>query len=216
MGTAKSGMIGALLPEGRAAILERLRRGAASVNDLAIELEVTPNAIRSHLATLGRDRLVETHGQRKGTRRPEVLYRLTAEADELFPKAYALLLRQTLETLSTEMTQRKFEGVVERIGRDLAAQVKAVSGAPKGSTKNRAEAGVALLEEIGGAGILEKSEAGYRFTGSSCPLAAVAPDHPAVCHLACSLLTELTGLSVTEACDRSERPGCIFEFTPAL
>jgi predicted ArsR family transcriptional regulator len=46
--------------------------------------------------------------------------------------------------------------------------------------------------------------------GYSCPLAAVAPDHPAVCHLAEALVSEIVGVPMHEECAREGRPRCAF------
>jgi predicted ArsR family transcriptional regulator len=47
--------------------------------------------------------------------------------------------------------------------------------------------------------------------GYSCPLAALTPDHPEVCRMAETLVTEVAGVPVYERCDRGERPRCCFE-----
>ena len=47
--------------------------------------------------------------------------------------------------------------------------------------------------------------------GYCCPLAGVTPEHPEVCRMAETLITELAGEPVYEHCDRSERPRCCLE-----
>ncbi len=47
--------------------------------------------------------------------------------------------------------------------------------------------------------------------GYSCPLSAVASDHPEVCRMTETLLTELAGVPVRECCDRGDNPRCCFE-----
>src|SRR5690606_10375058 len=71
-----------------ARLLHLLRR-PRSAKDLAAEVGVSGTAVRAHLARMERDGLVRPVGKRPGTRRPEVLYGLTPEAEQLFPKAYA-------------------------------------------------------------------------------------------------------------------------------
>lgn len=63
----------------------------------------------------------------------------------------------------------------------------------------------------GGLAELEEHDGGFVIRGYSCPLAGVTPDHPEVCRMAETLITELTGVSVNERCDRGERPRCCFE-----
>ena len=46
------------------------------------------------------------------------------------------------------------------------------------------------------------------------PLAALTGKHRGVCQSVESLLTEVTGASVRECCERSERPRCCFHISP--
>src|SRR4051795_11570127 len=80
----------------RGRIVTLLRRGPRTVNELAEALGLTDNAVRAHLATLERDELVEQAGCRPGSRKPNVVYHLTAGAGQLFPKPYGPVLRELL------------------------------------------------------------------------------------------------------------------------
>jgi predicted ArsR family transcriptional regulator len=70
-----------------------LRHGDRTVEELAQALGLTDNAVRAHLVTLERDRLVRQTGLRRGTSRPAYAYSLTPAAERLFPKACGTLLR---------------------------------------------------------------------------------------------------------------------------
>ena len=83
--------------------------------------------------------------------------------------------------------------------------------APTGGIRSRLEAAVEVLNELGGLAELEEHDGGLVIRGYSCPLAAVTPDHPEVCRMAETLLTELAGVPVHEHCERGERPRCRFE-----
>ena len=91
----------------RGQVVQLLRRGEATVNELAEALNLTDNAVRSHLLTLERDGLVRQSGKRTATRKPEVLFSLTPEAGQLFPKAYDLLFNQLLHSLVHESPQQR-------------------------------------------------------------------------------------------------------------
>ena len=47
--------------------------------------------------------------------------------------------------------------------------------------------------------------------GYSCPLAAMTSDHPEMCRMAETLVTEIAGVPVYERCNRGERSRCCFE-----
>ncbi len=206
----KSGLEG-VIPDGRAQVLSILRKGPASVKDIATTLNITPNGVRAHIATLGREGLIETHGRRRGARRPEVLYRLSAPGEELFPKAYALLLEQTLGTLRSQLDPEEYNGVIERVGRDLADRIRGDVGAARDDFN--LERAIDALKSLGAEGELVDKNGSHLFVGTSCPLAAVAPHAPEVCRIAATLLESLTGLKVVEECDRGDRPRCLFMFS---
>src|SRR5918911_1443665 len=78
-----------------------LRQGNRTVNDLAAALGLTDNAVRTHLDRLERDGLVHPSGTRPGTRKPNITYSLTPEAErQLFPKMYGPIFRQFLDVLA--------------------------------------------------------------------------------------------------------------------
>src|ERR671923_249009 len=84
----------------RGRLILLLRRGSRTVNELAGALGLTDNAVRTHLTTLERDGLVYPSGTRPGTRKPNITYDLTPEAEQqLFPKMYGPILRQFLDEL---------------------------------------------------------------------------------------------------------------------
>jgi predicted ArsR family transcriptional regulator len=192
---------------GRLVIL--LRGTTKTVNELAEELELTDNAVRAHLLSLERDGLIKQSGIQRGTRKPHFAYQLTEEAEQLFPKAYDALLNQLIAVLKGRLTPSALEDVLREVGRSLA-------GAQPASRNNadidsRIEKALAALEAIGGAARVEKENGKLVICSESCPLAVAVAEHPEVCRLAETLLSEVIGLEVREQCDRSGPPRCSFE-----
>ncbi|HEY8485711.1 MAG TPA: ArsR family transcriptional regulator [Longimicrobiales bacterium] len=193
----------------RGQILLLLRRSERTVNELAEALGLTDNAVRAHLAALERDGLVEQRGVRRGVGKPAYVYRLSPEADQLFPKAYGLVLGGLLEVLTERLGREAVEEALREVGRRAGAG----RGAPAGEDlRARFEAAVAVLGEFGGDAAVEATEGGgVRIRGYACPFSAVVAEHPEVCALAEALVSELVGVPVRECCDRGERPRCVFE-----
>src|SRR5690349_14204072 len=82
------------MPPGRTrrAIVRLLKQaGALDAAALARRLKVTPMAVRQHLYALEREKLVASEARAVPIGRPRKLWRLTREADRLFPDAYAEL-----------------------------------------------------------------------------------------------------------------------------
>jgi predicted ArsR family transcriptional regulator len=198
----------------RGKVVTLLRRGGRTVEGLARELDLTVNGVRAHLATLERDGIVRQRGSvRRGSGggKPAYVYELTTEAEELFPKAYEPVLSQLLDVLVTQLGPEKSEALLRSVGRRIAEG----QTVPTDGVRGGLEAAVGVLNELGGLAELEVRDGSFVIRGYSCPLAGVAPDHPEVCRMAETLLTELAGVPVYEHCDRGERPRCCFEVAPA-
>ncbi len=198
----------------RGQVVTLLRRSGRTVEDLARALDLTDNGVRVHLATLERDGIVRQRGSVRrsgGGGKPAYVYELTQEAEDLFPKAYEPALRRLLDVLSDQLGPEESEALLRSVGRRLAEEhYKRVDGAHA-----RLESAVEALNELGGLAELEERDGAVVIRGYSCPLAGVTPDHPEVCRMAETLLTELAGVPVHERCDRGERPRCCFEIASA-
>lgn len=197
-----------LLSSTRGEIIALLRRSTRTVNELADALELTDNAVRSHLAALERDGLVQqSQAAPRGVGKPAYLYSLTPEADTLLPKAYAPVLGLLLRTLAERMGPDEVEALLREVGRRAAAGRKG----EEEEIRTRIDAAYGVLGELGGVADVEESDGTVFIRGFSCPLAALVPEHPGVCKLAEALLTEMVGVPVREHCDKTERPRCCFE-----
>jgi predicted ArsR family transcriptional regulator len=194
----------------RGQIVTLLRRGGRTVEELARVLSLTDNGVRAHLATLERDGLIQQRGsvrRSRGGGKPAYVYELTAEAEGLFPKAYEPVLRQLLDVLADQLGPEESEALLRSVGRRIAEG----QTVPADSVRARLEEATGVLNELGGLAELEEVNGSFIIRGYSCPLTGVAPNHPEVCRMAETVLTELSGVPVREHCDRGERPRCCFE-----
>ena len=174
----------------RGRIVGLLRRTSRTVDELAAALDLTDNAVRAHIATLERDGLVEQRGVRRGTSKPAFAYDLTAEAEQLFPKAYGPVLAHLLTLLTEQLGAEAVDDLLRTVGRRIASE-QPQTGA---SIELRLDLAAHLLTDLGGLAEYEVMEDQIVIRGYSCPLTVVAPDHPAVCHLAEALVSEITGV----------------------
>jgi predicted ArsR family transcriptional regulator len=191
----------------RGRVITLLRMGERTVEELAGELGLTDNAIRTHLMTLERDGLVMQGQPRRSGGKPAYTYVLTPEADRLFPKAYGLLLQYLLQTLSERLPGETMAGALRNVGH-LVADDQVI---PDTSLPHRVESAVATLQSIGGLAEARETDDGYLITGYSCPLAAAVEGHPDSCIIAETLLSDLIGAPVRQTCDPGPPPRCRFE-----
>ncbi len=190
----------------RGRIITLLRRSSRTVDELAEALDLTHTAVRAHLAALERDGLVQQHSERRGSKKPSAVYDLAPAAEDLFPKSYGQLLDQLLEVLQGRMTPEEVETLLREVGRRMAAEWKI----PPAELRVRLEAAVKVFHELGGLAELEACDGHACLRGYRCPFAAVAPEHPEVCRLAETLLSELVGVPMQEHCERTGPVPCRF------
>jgi hypothetical protein len=61
---------------------------------------------------------------------------------------------------------------------------------------------------------VEKEGNRYAIKGCSCPLSVAVNERAEVCLAVQTMLRDVTGLTVKEDCDRTERPRCHFVVSP--
>lgn len=197
-----------LMGETRTQLLRLVRRATLSIGELAQALGISENAVRTHVAAAERDGLVRQAGiQRSTGGKPARLYELTPGAEELFPKAYALVFTELVRTLRDEEGGDATLERLRRVGRRLGARGRVREEAPA----ERVAAAAALLESIGGSVEVVEAAHGWTIRGSGCPLSGIVSEDPDVCALAQSLVSEVTGCPVIETCQKTGRPRCAFQ-----
>lgn len=193
----------------RGRIILLLRRGSRTVNELAGELALTNNAVRTHLTSLERDGLVHSSGTRPGPRKPHVTYDLTPEAGRLFPRVYHALLDHLLGAMKERIPAAEVEAAVRGAGERLAAAYRPAESAL--TLRGRVEQAVAVLEMLGGLPEPEQSDGRHAIRSFDCPVAQVAAHHPEVCRLMETFLAALVGAPVRQHCQTRPVPRCYFE-----
>src|SRR5215471_13151188 len=193
----------------RGRILDLLRAGDRTVNELAEELRLTDNAVRAHLASLERDRLVVHSGMKPGFRKPHATYALGPEAEQLFPKAYGRLVSLLMSIFSRQIKPQDLRAGMRAAGRAVAQEhLPELRGK---SRQQRIDAALDVLKELGGSATFKEEDGKHFIHGNGCPIAAATANHPEACLLAESLLTEIIGSPVKQHCVRGPTPSCRFE-----
>lgn len=83
-------------------LLALKRRGEASAEELARELEITPSAVRQHLAGLRAAGFITNRQERGRPGRPVELHHTTPAGDALFARPNDALLMEALEQIEAE------------------------------------------------------------------------------------------------------------------
>jgi predicted ArsR family transcriptional regulator len=189
----------------REEIVHLLQRGPSTVEEVAQSAGLTPNAVRSHLATLGRDGLVERMGFRKGSGRPARLYRLTQKALNDLSEAHRPFLAALVRVLAQELPSDRVRELLVATGRSLAPSLP-----PEADYAARRKAALAALRGLG-ADVEAIEDAGALvIKGFACPLGDAVRSCPDVCHAVGALLEDVLHRKVASECRHDGRPACRF------
>lgn len=214
MPVAKNQWLSRLLAGTRGRVLARLRRAPATISELSTDLDLSANAVRSHLGALERDGLVAMDTlQPRGVGKPAHQYRLTADAGALTPKAYDAVLGVVLTAARDHSGAQGYARILK-----TAASLLAGAEPPRArlAFAERLAGTRALLATVGAHVDVERSGKKLRLRGTDCPLAAVVAGHPELCGVLAEVIARRLGVPVKECCDRSAAlPRCCFEATLA-
>jgi predicted ArsR family transcriptional regulator len=208
--TQRPGWNKRLLASTRGRILTLLRTEDRTVSDLAAILKLTANAVRAHLLSLERDELVQQHGTRPGTRKPHTAYKLSADAEYVFPKAYGPLLNHLVSAISTRVAPGVLRATMYAVGR-MAAEDHVIRFKGK-SRRDRVKVALDVLNDLGGSPIFDEQEGKQFIYGrNGCPLAAVTATHPLACLIIESMLSKIIGVPAKKCCEYGDTPRCCFQ-----
>ncbi len=105
--------------------------------------------MRTHIAALERDGIVEHVGTQRDTGgKPARVYALTGEGEELFPKAYALVLGELVEELARRDGWERVTTLLRAVGQRAAS---------------------AALRSLGGDVEIQRSAEGYMLQATPAP-----------------------------------------------
>ena len=196
----------------RGRIIGLLRRGERSVEELALELGVTDNAVRAHLQALEAEGLVHQSRVRHtgAVGKPATMYAVKPQAEQLFSAAYAPVLTALLSALESRLSEQQLEALFRDVGRRLAASID-VDGVGAPALETRVSAAAAVLTALGAEIDIERSGDGYTLRGHACPLSDAVRVQPTLCRAVEELVAGVTGTPVTECCDRNGGTKCCFE-----
>lgn len=188
-------------------VLAKLRDGPKTIDDLAIELKLTPNAVRNQIRKLVAAGLVEVSGRRAGVSKPSVLYSITLEGQIQFSTLYLPVLSQFLRVAEGQCSGKQLGSFMSETGRALGKRYPK----PSGTTKQRVDAAAKLLGNFGGLPVVQRSNGSLIIRSSGCPLAALTSEHPSACRILQSVLHEYIGRPARICCVRGDDPRCCFE-----
>jgi predicted ArsR family transcriptional regulator len=190
-------------------VLDHLRRGTMTVEELAGRMQLTANAVRNQLAKLLAANLVERIGSRRGPTKPAAVYAITPEGQMQFSTIYLPVLTQFLRTAEEECTNKKLLSFMTNTGKALGKRYSK----PTGPLKARVNAAAQLFRVLGAIPQVRSENGSVVIETLGCPLSALTAENAAACRILEGLVTEYTGAAAHTCCILDPSPRCCFEIS---
>lgn len=184
------------MSETRMRILQLLKmRAGMTVSQLEAALDISQMGIRQHLAILEADGLVERQQEKQGRGRPPHIYRLTHEANNLFPTTYA----NFAVGLMHEVAKFNGPGFINKVFRGrMKSQLQMYQARlEEKSLSERVKELARIRDEEGYMARCEEDEDDYILIEHNCPIAAIVEEYPHVCEIELALFRQSLGTKVS-------------------
>lgn len=185
-------------------ILEILKEsGGATVAELAERLDMAPVSVRHHLDILQGDNLIKVGRiERTGSvGRPQQIYQLTDDADELFPNNFAVLAASMARQLKHILPREQVDAVFHSLADEMIAEVNVTELAAL-PLPERLDCVTDFLNDRGYLARWEPGADGgesYVLYKHNCPYAGMSGEHRELCMMDQMLIDRLVGVH----CDRT-------------
>jgi len=190
-------------------------KAGLTVDDLSVQLKITRNAVRQHLAALERDSLVERGETKPSGGRPERLYLLSDRGAELFPRRYSWFSELLIEAMGADIGREAVGDKLDQMGRAVGRQLLNSEVSPPDGA-SRVAAMAAIMKELGYAAEVAPPPADDTIEAVNCVFHNLAAKFPEVCRFDLGLIGAFTDAKVDhQECMVRGGHKCRFKLTPA-
>ena len=183
------------ISETRMRILQLLKmRAGMTVNQLTDALPISQMGIRQHLAILEAENLVEYYREKQKRGRPLHIYRLTDQANSLFPTTYA----NFAVGLMHEVAKFNGPGFINKVFQErMKSQLQAYQQRLQGKDlPGRVKELTRIRDEEGYMASFDENEDDYVLIEHNCPISVIAEEYPYVCEIELGLFRQSLGTKV--------------------
>ena len=183
------------MSETRMRILQLLKmRAGMTVSQLTDALPISQMGIRQHLAILEAEDLVEYNREKQKRGRPLHIYRLTEQANNLFPTTYA----NFAVGLMNEVAKFNGPGFINKVFQErMKSQLQTYQQRLQGKNlSERVKELARIRDEEGYMACFDESDDDYVLIEHNCPISMIAEEYPYVCEIELGLFRQSLGMKV--------------------
>ena len=187
-------------------------KAGMTADELCVQLEITRNAVRQHLAALENDGLVIRGITRASGGRPEQLYVLTDKGKECFPRHYAWFAQLLIDSVQQEAGSDGLSDRLMTMGNQVGKQL--MTQFPELITREEKVKKLSeLMEQLGYDARSASDGSKDVIEADNCVFHAIALKTPNICQFDLALLSAFTDSSVEhQACMAKNDNICRFKF----
>jgi DeoR family suf operon transcriptional repressor len=161
-----------------------LKENRATAQELARNLQISPQATRRHLGELEAEGLIHYESLQTGMGRPQHAYHLSDRGRALFPHRYGEFAVAFLDTLAETVGEEQVSKVLEKQWQRKAAEYRNILG--NGSLAQRVAKLVELRQQEGYMAELHLPESAeersqFILAEHNCAISEVAESYPSIC-----------------------------------
>lgn len=186
------------------------RHGEATIRELEDELGISTTAVREHLINLDARGYIATRFIRNGRGRPRIVYSLTEQSRDIFPRSYDTLVSVLLDEIARQQGE---DGLATLLGSVSERLAEGYQRTAKGDAKSRMGDIQKMMESRGIPVEVQPDASGFTFY--ACPYHEVAQDHAGVCAMEKRMIEQVLGHAVhTDETIREGGRCCSFSLSP--
>ncbi len=173
-----------------------LTRQRCTINQLAEAVGINPISVRHHVTKLEAEGFVTSVEERHGVGRPRRVYFLTENGMEQFPTRYLRLTVRLLEQLKETLPAPMVDTLFAQLANDLVADYTSNLQLDGISMEERLDIVQDLLKGEGFTMEWDLQEDGYHIREVNCPYYHVGQNHPEVCAVDQTLISNMLNVPV--------------------
>lgn len=188
-------------------ILSLLKQnGSLTIMELAHELEITEMAVRRHIQTLERDKLIRSNVKKQTMGRPSKVYQLAEQGEDYFPKKYKEFSLEILRGLKEAGQEQLIKDILLKRRERLLEQYKLDQ--KEESFKGKMENLRRIQEHEGYMPRIENTDGAIHLKELNCPYVEIAKEFPQICQAERSFIQQFLGADLMPLSSMAEGHTC--------